>query len=164
MYTRMAKFERESRGIFVENQLVKVFLSKIDKHLIDLALSKIIMNYGGRAILANASAVVEQCDRGLCQYDAINLMSLLVDSSKFWKILVVTARLEEAKGDKTLYYWSCGQSGHTKNDCFFKQKHAHTAYHPKQKPVVPSNNSIKEGGKHLPKKLKYSIVGGTITR
>ena len=30
MYTQLAKFAVESRGVFVERQLVKIFLSKID--------------------------------------------------------------------------------------------------------------------------------------
>ena len=41
------------------------FLSKIDKYLIDLALPRIIIDYGGRATLVEAFAVVEQCDRAL---------------------------------------------------------------------------------------------------
>ena len=36
MYTRLARFARESECVFVKNQLVKVFLSKIDKRLLDL--------------------------------------------------------------------------------------------------------------------------------
>ena len=63
---------------------MKVFLSKIDKDLIDLALPIIIMNNGGQPTLVEPFAVVKQCDRTLYQYDAINLVSLLVDSSKFF--------------------------------------------------------------------------------
>ena len=43
---------------------MKVFLSKIDKRLIDLA---IIMDYVGQATLAEAFAIGEQCDCALCQ-------------------------------------------------------------------------------------------------
>ena len=82
MYTRLAKFARESRGVFTESQLVKVFLSKIDKRLLDLALPKIIMKFGGRTTLAEALAIVEQCDRPLCQHNATDLVPLRVDSSK----------------------------------------------------------------------------------
>lgn len=59
MYIRLAKFARKFGGVFAENQLIKVFFVKIDKHLIDLALLKIIMNYGGQTTLAEAFAVVE---------------------------------------------------------------------------------------------------------
>ena len=51
--------------VCAENQLVKVFLSKIDKRLLDLALPMIIMEFGGRATLAEAFAIKEQCDRAL---------------------------------------------------------------------------------------------------
>ena len=43
MYTRLAKFARESGSVFTESQLQKVFLLKIDKRLLDLALPRIIM-------------------------------------------------------------------------------------------------------------------------
>ena len=58
MYTRLAKFAKEFGGVFAKKQLVKVFWSNIDKHLIDLVLPMIIMDYGGQAILADAFAVV----------------------------------------------------------------------------------------------------------
>lgn len=47
MYTRLAKFVKESGGVFAESQLVKVFLSNTDKRLLDLALPKIIMEFDG---------------------------------------------------------------------------------------------------------------------
>ena len=63
MYTRLARFAREFGGVFTESQLVKVFLSNIDKRLLHLALPRIIMEFGGRAPLAEVFAIVEQCDR-----------------------------------------------------------------------------------------------------
>ena len=75
------QFAKESGGVFAESQLVKVFLSKIDKCLLDLALPRIIMEFGGQETLAEALAIVEQCDRALCQHNATDLVSLLVDSS-----------------------------------------------------------------------------------
>ena len=62
------------------------------------------MEFGGRTTLAKAFAIVEQCDHALCQHDAINLMYLLVDSSKSQKALVATAGLAEAEVDKTTSY------------------------------------------------------------
>ena len=122
MYIRLARFSKESRGVFVKSQLVKVLLSKIDKHLIVLTLPKIIVNYGGRATFAEDFSIVEQCDRALCKHDATDLVSLLVNSSKSLKILVAATRLAEAEMDKTLYCWSCGQADHAKKDCFLKQR------------------------------------------
>ena len=93
---------------------MKVFLSNIDKHLIDLALPRIFMDYGGWTTLTKAFAIVEQCDCVLCQHVATNLVSMLVDSSKFQKVAVVVVGLAEAEVDKTLYCWSVVQAGHTK--------------------------------------------------
>ena len=103
MYTRSARFARKFRGVFAESQLVKVFLSKIDKCLIDLALPRIIMHYGGRMTLAEAFEVVEQCDRVLYQHDVTYLVSLLMDSSKSQKVPTAATGLAEAEVDNTLY-------------------------------------------------------------
>ena len=114
MYTRLARFAKESGGLFAESQLVKVFLSKIDKDLLDLALPRIIMEFGGRATLVEAFAIVEQCDRAFCQHDATDLVSLLVDSRKSRRVLFAAVGLAEEQVDKTLYCWSCGQTYHAK--------------------------------------------------
>lgn len=53
-------------------------------------LPMIIIDYGGQIAFAEAFVVVKQCDRALYQHDAIDLVSLLVDSSKFQKTLVMT--------------------------------------------------------------------------
>ena len=143
MYTRLVRFAKKSRGVFAESQLVKVFLSNIDKCLLDLALPMIIMEFGGRAILAEAFVIVKQYDRALCQHDAIDLVFLLVDSSKFRKAPVATVGLAEAEMDKTLYCWSCGQAGHTKNDCPSKQRQAQTVDNAKWTPVIHAKDSTK---------------------
>ena len=70
---------------------------------------------------------MEQCDRALCQHDATDLVSLLVDSSKSRKVPVATTGLAEAEADKTLYCWSSGELGHAKKDCPSKKKKAPTA-------------------------------------
>lgn len=72
---------------------MKVFLSKFNKRLIDLALPKIIMYYGRQITLVEAFTIVEQCDSALYKHDATDLLSLLINSSKFRKTSVVTARL-----------------------------------------------------------------------
>ena len=79
---RLARFAKKYGIVFAESQLVKVILSKIDKHLVNLALPTIIMEFGGRATLVEAFDVVKQCGRALCQHNTTDLVSLLVDSSK----------------------------------------------------------------------------------
>lgn len=51
MYTRLTKFIKKSGNVFPEHQLVKVFLSKIDKRHLILAMSWIIMEFGEHATL-----------------------------------------------------------------------------------------------------------------
>ena len=109
---RLAKFAKESRGVFAESQLVKVFLSNIDKRLLDLALPRIKMDYGGQITFSEAFAIIEQYNRALCEHNATDLVSLLVDSSKSRKAPTVTTGLAEAEVDKTLYCWPCGQAGY----------------------------------------------------
>ena len=106
MYTRLARFARESKCVFVKSQMVKVFWSKMEKCFLDLALSRFIVEFGGRVTLAEAFAVVKQYNRALCQHDATYLMSLLVDSSKPRRAPVTTTGLAEAEN---IYYCrSCG--------------------------------------------------------
>ena len=159
MYTRLVRFSKESRGVFVKNQLVNVFLSKIGKRLLDLALPMIIMEFGGRATLAEAFIIVKQCDCALCQHDATDLVSLLVDFSKSRKAHVATTGLAEAEVDKTLYYWSCAQAGHAKKDCPSKQRQAQTVNNPKRTPVVLAKDSTKGAGNRLSKQLRCSHCG-----
>ena len=120
--------------MFAESQLVKVFLSMIDKCIMDLALPMIIMEFGGQATLAEAFAIVEQCDRALCQYNATDLVSLLVDSSRSRKASVAATGLAEIEVHKTLYCWSCGRVGHAKKDYPSKPKHAQN---PKRNQLFP---------------------------
>jgi len=62
MYTCLAHFVVKSGGVFTESQLAKIFLSKTDKRLLDLASIWIILDYEGRATLAQAFSVVKKCD------------------------------------------------------------------------------------------------------
>jgi hypothetical protein len=159
MYTRLARFARESRGVFAENQLVKVFLSKIDKRLLDLVLPKIVMEFDGRATLAEAFAVVEQCDCALCQHEATDLVSLLVDSSKPQRASVTIARLAEVETDNIYHCWSCGQACHAEKDCLSKQRQAQVVGTPKRKPFVPAQGYAKKTCNQLPKQLKCFYCG-----
>ena len=82
MYTQIARFVVESGCIFAESQLVKIFLSKIDKRLLEFASPRIILDYEGRATLAQAFAEVERCDRALCQHDATYMVSWMTENTK----------------------------------------------------------------------------------
>jgi hypothetical protein len=84
----LARFFMKSGGVFAKNQLVKVFLLKIGKRLIDLTLPKIVMYYSSWMTLAKAFALVEQCDRVLCQHDVTDLMSLLVDVTELKSLII----------------------------------------------------------------------------
>ena len=53
MYMKLARSTKEFVSVFMQSQLVKVFLSKINKRLIDLALSKIIIYYDDWTTFAN---------------------------------------------------------------------------------------------------------------
>ncbi len=56
MYMCLIRFTVESRDVSTESQLVKIFLPKIDKWLLDLATPWIIFNYDGKDTLAQAFA------------------------------------------------------------------------------------------------------------
>ena len=85
-----------------------MFLSKIDKCLIDLALPRIFIEFGGRATLVEAFAEVDQCNCTLCQHDATDLISLLVVFNKSRKFPIVTAGLAATEDDNTYHCWYCG--------------------------------------------------------
>lgn len=103
---------------------MKVFLLKIDKRLIYLALPNIIMDYGRWTTLVEAFAIVEQCESCLEQHDATDLVSMIIDSSKSRKVPVVVVELAETKVENNLYCWSRGQAGTAMKDCPLKPKHA----------------------------------------
>ena len=68
----------------------------------------IIMNYDGQVIFAESFVIVEERYHALCQHNATDLVSMLVDSSKSWKVLVAATELAKAEVDKTLF---CGFVG-----------------------------------------------------
>lgn len=74
MYTRLARFAVEYAGVFAASQFVKIFLSKIDKRLLDLATPRIILSYVDKVTLTQAFAKVEKCDKALCRYDATDMV------------------------------------------------------------------------------------------
>ena len=75
MSTRFARFVVECGGVFIKSELVKIFLSKIDKRLPDFATPRIIINYEGRARLAQAYAKVQRCNKALCEHNVTDMVS-----------------------------------------------------------------------------------------
>ena len=100
MYPRLVRFSRQSKGVFTESQLVKMFLSKIIKFFINLAMPMIIMHDDKQMRYSNTIAVVEQCGCALCEQVPTNLVLLLMDSSKSRKASVAAVRLAKTNMDK----------------------------------------------------------------
>lgn len=116
MNARLVQFVIESSGVFEKSQLVKIFLPKIDKRLLDLAMPRIILDYRGRATLEQAFIEVERCDRALYQHDITNMVAWMIDATKFGKTSIATTNLANTQLKKLLYCWKCREAGHTKKD------------------------------------------------
>ena len=56
-------------------------MSKQDKHIEQMAHPQMFFTYGGRATLAQAFAIVEQLDRGLCVEEAGILPIVMIGST-----------------------------------------------------------------------------------
>ena len=56
-------------------------MSKQDKHIQQMAHPQMLFTYGGRATLAQAFAIVEQLDRGLCVEEAGRLPTVMIGST-----------------------------------------------------------------------------------
>nr|PNR34065.1 hypothetical protein PHYPA_023881 [Physcomitrium patens] len=119
MYIHLALLVVESRGVFVESQLVKIFLSKIDKRLLDLAIPRITFNYGSKAILAQTFVEVEKYNKALCQYDAIDIVTWMMDVSKSKKMTTIKSSLTETQLEKTMNCWKCGLTSSNLKPCPF---------------------------------------------
>ena len=52
MYTRLARLAAEAGDVFTERQLVKIFISKLDKQVVDLITSRLFFDYHCNASLA----------------------------------------------------------------------------------------------------------------
>jgi len=66
-----------------------------------LATPRIIINYKGRATLAQAFAEVERYGRALYQHDATNMVSWMIDSTKPRKVALATNSLAETESEKS---------------------------------------------------------------
>ena len=132
MYARLARFAKESGDAFTERQLVALYMGKQDKKLQDMAHPYMLLQYGGRATLAQAFAIVEQLDKGLCVEEAGKLSSIMTTTSsskaavagpskgqgasKSSKQVAMAAEVEESVNPH-MRCWNCGQLGHKKQNC-----------------------------------------------
>ena len=133
MYARLSKFSRESGDAFTERQLVELYMGKQDKKIRDMAHPQLLLLYGGRATLAQAFAIVEQFDRGLCVEEAGRLSSIMTTStnqpkaaiggssknqgtSKPSKQVAMAAELE-VTSNPYMRCWKCAGMGHGKRNC-----------------------------------------------
>ena len=160
MYTRLARFAVESGGVFAESQIVKKILSKIDKRLLELASPRIILDYEGRATLAQAFAVVERCDQGLCQHDAADMVSWMSKNTKSRRIVTATSSLAETqpvKEQNNLYCWDCGEAGHSKNDPNCPKKKKTQPLGKLKQNIEP----VKVGDNSKKRQFKCNHCGGT---
>lgn len=75
MYTYLIWLVVESRGIFAKSQLIKIFLSKINRRLLDIDIEKNILNYDCKTTLAQAFTKVKKYNRVIYQHDAIDIIA-----------------------------------------------------------------------------------------
>ncbi len=133
MYARLSRFARESGDAFTERQLVELYMGKQDKKIRDMAHPHMLLLYGGRATLAQAFAVVEQLDRGLCVEEAGRLSSIMSTTVSQPKVAVGSSSKGqanprsskqvamvagiEATTNPHIRCWKCGELGHSKKEC-----------------------------------------------
>lgn len=141
--------------MFVEIQLVKIFLSKIDKKFLDLVTLRIILNYDSKVLLVQAFAKVKKYDKTLCQYNAIDIVALMIDVSKSKKMAIAISSLAKIHLEKTMHYWRCDEFGHIKNNsnCLKKKKDLH------MEKFKPKAEMAKFGDKSKKKQLKCFHCG-----
>lgn len=116
MYTRLARLAAEAGDVFTERQLVKIFISKLDKRMVELITPHLLFRYHGNATLAEAFAEVEVLDRALGVSEATDLVTSLMDAPKSKKLATATGSLAETQPERVVHCWSCGEAGHTKGD------------------------------------------------
>ena len=138
MYARLARFARESGDAFTERNLVSLYMAKQEKRIQQMAHPQLLFLYGGRATLAQAFAIVEQLDRGLCVEEAGRLPIVMTTTTtrdhpiggagkaeKDRKRQQAMAAMEASMNTKeedtpqatNVRCWSCGEEGHTKKVC-----------------------------------------------
>ena len=81
MYARLARFAKETGDVFTERQLVALYMARQDKHLQQMAHPQLLLDYGGRATLAEAFSLVEQLDQGLCVEEVGRLPFVMIATS-----------------------------------------------------------------------------------
>jgi hypothetical protein len=121
------------RGCFHGAPTCHIHMEKQDKALQNMAHPCMLLQYGGRATLAQAFTVVEQLDKGLCVEEVGRLSSVMATTSSFPKAIVagpskaqgtlkssrqvaMVAEVEEAV-NPCMRCWNCGLLGHGKRNC-----------------------------------------------
>ena len=146
MYTRLARLAAEAGDVFTERQLVKIFISKLDKRMIELISPHLLFRYHGNATLAQAFAEVEVLDRALGVSEATDLVTSLMDAPKPKKLTTASGSLAEAQPEKVVHCWGCGEAGHTKGDPNCSKKKGASTGTAKSKPETAKFGD-KAGGK-----------------
>jgi hypothetical protein len=93
MYTRLSWLAAEVGDVFTERHLVKFFISKLNKRMVELINLHLLFRYHGNATLAQAFAEVEALDRALGVSEATDLVTLLMDALKSKKLATTTRSL-----------------------------------------------------------------------
>jgi len=133
MYAKLSKFVCESGDAFTKCQLVELYMGKQDKKIHDMAHPHMLLAYGCRATLAQAFAIIEELDRGLCVEEARGLSSIMTSKTNKSKVIVSgsSKRQGTPKASKQIAMaievegtinfcmrcWNCGLLGHGKKDC-----------------------------------------------
>ena len=147
MYSRLARFAKETGDAFTERQLVALYMARQDKHLQQMAHPQLLLDYGGRATLAEAFSLMKRLDQGLCVEEAGRLPSVMTATSGRSNTGTTGSGANQDKGQRgrgqnlprgqkqlasamfaeedkpqtsTVKCWGCGEEGHTKKECPLK--------------------------------------------
>ena len=116
MYTRLARFAAEAGDVFTERQLAHIYLSKLDKRMVEMLDARLLFRYHGNETLAQVFAEVEALDRALGVREATVLATSMLDAPKPKKLATATSSLAEAQPERLVHCWACGEAGHAKGD------------------------------------------------
>lgn len=116
MYIWLSRLAAEAGDVFTERQLVKIFISKLDKRMVELISPHLLFRYYGNATLAQTFAEVEELDRALGVSKATNLVTLQMDTPESKKLATATGSLTKAQPEKVVYCWGCDEASHVKGN------------------------------------------------
>ena len=133
MYACLARFARESGDVFIERQLVYLYMAKQNKKLHDIAHLHILLMYEGRTTLAQTFAMVEQLDRRLCVEELRRLPTTMTTSVNQSNVSITSPNKGQGnikplrqvsmvadvdvEGNTPWRCWKCGNIGYEKKHC-----------------------------------------------